>query len=246
MMSVKYTVFYESTSLSIIRHVDGEVLRYSLKSSELTHRIEESKAFIKDVTESSFLHSPEFEHYVCSGYTVSLPASIFDTNFVKDYFERVHGTFEAEPILEHASLNHQKVIHIYNVPLWTKSFLENTFSKPNSPTLFEYLIQSMELYSQRKVVVFLFVSESAIHVVLQKNGDLRFIDSIPFDTLEDIVYHLLNLLTKNKATEDPGVLLLQSIHAGHSPETIQHLMSQMANFNTLEVVVKKYQKPVMP
>jgi len=104
----------------------------------------------------------------------------------------------------------------------------------------------MELYSQRKVVVFLFVSESAIHMVLQKNGDLRFIDSIAFDTLEDIVYHLLNLLTKNKATEDPGVLLLQSIHGVHSPETIQHLLSQMANFNTLEVIVKKHQKPVMP
>ncbi|MFM7565441.1 MAG: DUF3822 family protein [Flavobacteriales bacterium] len=240
-MATKYTVFYEATSLSIIRHVDGETQTYMLKSNENHLKVEESTAFIKEFTQSSFLHVPEFEHFICSENGVSLPASIFEEQAVNAYYERLYGELNDQETLRFESLNQQKVIRIFNVPSWTITLLERHFSKTNISSVFESQFQALELYLQRKVVVSLFISPQFAHLVLFKKGDLFFIDTISFDRLEDILFHLVTLLSKNNATEDSGVLLMQNIHPTHTLQEIKALIAQISSFNALEVLLKHNQ-----
>lgn len=241
-MSVKYTVFYEPTSLSIIRHLDGETKSYHLKSLESHLIIEESKVFIKEFTASSFLHSPEFDHFICPDHCVTLPVSLFDPSFLNEYFERVHGKLEPLYLLQYSSIHHQKAIHIFKVPIWTKSLLESTFSNTTLPSIFEHLLQSMELYAQRKVVLSLLVSNNSAFIVLKKNGELHFIDAISIESIEDILYHMLNILTKNNIKEELGVILIQSINDSFPLHSISSLLGQISSFNSFEIILKTNQK----
>jgi len=225
---------------SIIIYEESQI---TLKSSEgcFVHEIrsntkelmqEEVKSFLKEKTNSSFLHSPDFEHINVGYRHLVLPSSVFDDSLTNAYDERMYGNLPDSLTLNSNYCKLFQVQLISATPIWLNEYMSANFNVNSIPSAHLLFLNNVSTTTSFEVLVFCF--QTKVYIGINEDKKLWYSDFIVADAVEDILFTLLNMTSQLNLKFESGNLKIGSINSTFIPAEIITIFNKIEAFVTIK------------
>lgn len=135
-----------------------------------------------------------------------VPLSVFNQSSSKAIFKLMFGAQVDEQTIDFNRLMELNMVNVYEIPDWVKSFFVLKFPKiliQQEHTMTLRALFQKNTFDRR---VFLSLCNNYINIDVIYHNELSFSNNFEFQTVEDILYHLLFVLEQEKLTEEKGEL----------------------------------------
>jgi hypothetical protein len=229
-----HKVYYSQKNLYLIRSgaEDSPSIPYEIKSTTQGLIIEEITAFLRKETDKHFLHSSDFEHCFITDKFLTLPLSVYDPQLKSTYWNRMFGAERKDYQLEETQSKSLKVQTLYEVPVWFNEFLRQQFNKTSCLHMLSELLAETKNVSKSLNLV---ICESTFIFSFRNDRELFFIDCQSYESVDDILYAILNVLTRQKITAGKFQWNLFPFCSTIFVETLKQGMKRIQELNTVEI-----------
>ena len=225
-------VIYEQATVSVI--TDEGIFYHSIRSNTPPLIIEEIKSFIKTSTNSSFLHAPDFQHLVIGENHLLLPSVMFDEALLTSYYERMYDQVPAHSTLEH-HVNERQQIHIlYAQQTWLNTLLSEQFNDANINLLHDVILTRNHRINTIQIDLHFFTTHA--YIGIQQKEILSASELFEYSEIDDVLFMLLTILTKQHITPVGGKIRLSSISTVNPVGKIEHLLQKLDLLSGVEII----------
>ncbi|MCO5268638.1 MAG: DUF3822 family protein [Brumimicrobium sp.] len=209
MSNIQLAIFISKTSVSI-----AEVFRSNqtihwqkdfelLESNAEGYRTQLTKIF------SELDLSSEYSDYSLawsSPKQALIPLTLFNESTSVDLYHLLFGDTVDANMIDFSRLMELSMVSIYEIPDWVKSFFVIKF--PTIVFKHEHAITLRALFQKntfnRKVIIS--VCDDYINLAVIQHNELKFSNTFECQTADDIVYHVLYVIEKEKLNTEKGEL----------------------------------------
>lgn len=218
---------------------DVSIKPYQLISSNTRLIAEEIHALLKEETQKHFLHVSDFNLYFISEKLLTIPTTVFDNQLVNEYWQRMYEKLSKETQLQVFISKHYKVNIIYEVHDGWTAFIGNHFNLKTSPVYVEELLNPP---SHEALDLQLMILPKHFWMVLKSQNVLLFLDTCFYDTVDDILYFVLNVYKKRNTNLDLKTLHLHSFCGRIITESFLNDFTKIQDFTNVEITeqIKSY------
>jgi hypothetical protein len=225
-------VIYEHSTVSVI--TDEGIFYQSIRSTTPELICEEIKSFIKTSTNSSFLHAPDFQHLVIGENHLLLPSVMFDEALLTSYYERMYDQVPAHSTLEH-HVNERQQIHIlYTQQTWLNTLLSEQFNDANINLLHDVILTRNHRINTIQIDLHFFTTHA--YIGIQQKEILSASELFEYSEIDDVLFMLLTILTKQHINPTEGKIRLSSISTAHPVSKIEHLLQKLDLLSGVEII----------
>ncbi|NBP28882.1 MAG: DUF3822 family protein [Flavobacteriia bacterium] len=229
-----HKVYYSQKYLYLIKAGSEDLpsIPYEIKSITPGLIMEEITAFLKKETNSHFLHSNDFEHWNISDRFLTLPLAVYDPQLKGTYWNQMFGTERKNYRLEESHSKSLKVQTVYEVPEWLNDFLRQQFNKTSSiPLLGELMAESKHIGWSMNLVI----GSSTFIFSVRNDRELFFIDSQGYESVDDILYGILNVLSRQKLALTQAQCNVYAFCPAIMVETLKQGMKRIQELHLVEI-----------
>lgn len=226
-----FTILYEELKVSLL--TEEHIFHCDIRSvaEPLIH--EEIKSFLKDKSNSSFLHAPDFNHAVTGINHLAIPNAVFEQAHAATYHSRMFGTLNARHELCNTLSVNAQVQLIHAQPTWLKGFVWAQFNGELIHSMHELLLSSLHRSTGYTIDLHCFTNQCYLGVY--RDQTLWYSDFFEFTLIDDIIYMLVNMLNQYKLSTDGALLRLSSTHPTIQPALINAYLERIEPLNLLAI-----------
>jgi hypothetical protein len=225
-------VIYEQATVSVI--TDEGIFYHSIRSNTPPLIIEEIKSFIKTSTNSSFLHAPDFQHLVIGENHLLLPSVMFDEALLSSYYERMYDLVPANSTLEHYVNERQQIHVLYTQQSWLNTLLTEQFNSANINLLHHVILTRNHRVKTIQIDLHFFTTHA--YIGIQHKEILGASELFEYSEIDDVIFMLLTILTKQQINPAGGKIRLSSISMAHPVSKIEHLLKRLELLTGIEII----------
>jgi hypothetical protein len=225
-------VIYEHSTVSVI--TDHGIFYHSIRSNTPELISEEIKSFIKSSTNSSFLHAPDFQHLIIGENHLLLPSVMFDEALLTSYYQRMYDNVPTHSTLAH-HLNERQQVHIlYTQQSWLNTLLTEQFNNVNVNLLHDVIFTRNHRVNTIQIDLHFFTTHA--YIGIQQKEILGASELFEYSEIDDVVFMLLTILTKQNINPAGGKIRLSSISTLHTVGKIEHLLRKLDLLSGVEII----------
>lgn len=225
-------VIYEHSTVSVI--TDEGIFYHSIRSNTPALICEEIKSFIKTSTNASFLHAPDFQHLVIGENHLLLPSVMFDEALLTSYYERMYDQVPAHSTLEH-HVNERQQIHIlYTLQSWLNTLLTEQFNNTNINLLHEVILSRNQRVKTILIDLHFFTTHA--YIGIQQKDILGASELFEYSEIDDVLFMLLTILTKQHINPTEGKIRLSSISTAYPVSKIESVLRKLDLLSGVEII----------
>lgn len=226
----KSVVIYEQNTL-FLSGPEGDYT-YEVRSNSTALIHEEVKSFIKEKSKSSFLHAPDFIHINAGLRHLVIPSAVYDPSLLGAYDERMYGSLPDAFILQTVQNKALQVQLIQAQPSWLQSLIDSSFSEQSYHIAHNLLLKDAPLTDALYIRIFCFNTQC--YLSIQEPKKLWYSDFITMQSIDDIVFTLLNVTSQNNLAFTAGKITVGGIHPTFNPEAIISDLNRLEALNSME------------
>ncbi len=225
-------IIYEHSTVSVI--TDQGIFSHKIRSNTPALISEEIKSFIKTSTNSSFLHAPDFQHLIIGENHLLLPSVMFDEALLTSYYERMYDKVPAHSTLTHHVNERQQVHIIYTLQSWITNLLTEQFNNTNINILHEVILSRNQRVNSLLIDLHFFTNQA--YIGIQQKDILSASELFEYAEIDDVLYMLLTILSKQQINPTEGKISLSSISTTHPVSKIEQLLKKLDLFSSVEII----------
>ena len=229
----KSVVIYEQNILFFSGPAGDFTYEIRSNSTALIH--EEVKSFLKEKSKSSFLHAPDFIHINVGIRHLVIPSAVFDPSLLGAYDERMYGELPDTLIIQTIQNKPLQVQLMQAQPSWLKSLIGSSFSEQTYHIAQNLLLKDIPLTYSLHICIFCFNSQC--YLSIQEPKKLWYSDFISMQSIDDIVFTLLNVTSQINLAFTSGKIIVGGIHPTFKPEAIISDLNRLEALNSMEKTV---------
>jgi hypothetical protein len=226
-----FTILYEEYKVSLLTEENTFHCDIRSNTEPLIH--EEIKSFLKDNSNSSFLHAPDFTHAVVGLYHMAMPNAVFEQAHAAAYHSRMYGTLNSTHELHNTLSANAQVQLIHAQPTWLNGFVAAQFNGEPIHSMHQLLLSSLQRNTGYTIDLHCFTNQCYLGVY--RDQTLWYSDFFEFTLIDDIIYMLVNMLNQYKLSTEGALLRLSSTHPTIQPALINAYLERIEPLNLLAI-----------
>jgi len=232
-MQPLHKVYYFEKNIYLIKagQEASPSIPYEIKSTTPGLISEEIVAFLKKETDSHFLHANEFEHWNMSRKMLTIPLSVYDPQCKDTYWERMFDASSKDYQVEEYSNKSLNIQLIYEVPLWLNGFLRMYFNKQFSQSIVGEILADPKKGGLQMDMV---IEKGHFIFSLRNDRELYYLNVHAYDSIEDILYTLLNIITRQNKKLDNVTCNLFGFCSTLTVQTLQENLKKIKLLESIE------------
>lgn len=220
-------VIYDQNQF-LIKTSEG-LYRHSIRSTSDTLIMEEISSVIKEKTQSSFLHAPDFTHFSVGSRHHLLPSALFDPSLIAAYDERIYGELAENFDLTASPVKSFQVHAIQAQDKWINALMQKYFNESAASGIHGFFLHNAAKSSNLSIDIHCF--ETKAFIGIYRENKIWYADFSSFEAIDDIVYTTLNAIQHFNFQEQDGILRLSSSHSTMQEDTMLATFERMAFFD---------------
>lgn len=225
-----FLVLYEGVNVSLLDA--NQAYHHIVRSTTDDLKQEEVKAFLKDKLNVSFLHAPDFQHIIVPSQTVLLPSAVFDEALSSEYFERMYGACNPEQAIQTAQEKNLQIHIIYPIHHWVQGLLNSQFGSLNVENIFSAMLRASREPGATYLDLVIMEDHAYIGVLSEKK--LWHSEVIEFQEVDDIIYTVLNVLSKSHVSPMPSRIHLALAHSSIELDSVIEVINKIEPLASME------------
>lgn len=240
MNSSQLTIHISRTSV----HVAEVLLSSQEIIKEETFQLMESSSegYKKALSEvfNQFTFKDSYQEYTAAWSTpknIFVPLGVFNESSEKSIYKLMFGKDIDESTIDYNRLMELSMVSVYEIPHWVKSFLIMKY--PTIAIKHEHAMVIRALFQKNtfKRKINLTFNDEYINIDIIDKNELTFSNTFEYQTVEDVVYHLLFVLRQENLMEQEGGIDLYYVGEPlktKAEETIK-ILEQIKPFQRLSI-----------
>ena len=226
-----FTILYEENKVSLLSKENTFHCDIRSNTEPLIH--EEIKSFLKDNSNSSFLHAPDFTHAVVGINHMAIPHAVFEQANAAAYHARMYDTLNATHELHNTLSANAQVQLLHAQPTWLNGFVTAHFNGEPIHSIHYLLLSSLQRSTGYTIDLHCFANQCYLGVY--RDQKLWYSDFFEFTLIDDIIYMLVNMLNQYKLSTEGALLRLSSTHPTIQPALINAYLERIEPLNLLAI-----------
>ncbi len=153
----------------------------------------------------------EFDDYSLSWYSIYstlLPNNVFSESKPEDIFRLCYSTDIPANHIDYNRIPELSVVNIYEIPIWVKSFFVIKFPRIVIQHEGSHLLHGIFAGSTYKLKTVISLHQNSFSMVIANESGLQFYSQFDFQTVDDVVYHLMFTFQQKKYLGQSGSIIL--------------------------------------
>lgn len=181
-----------------------------------------------------------YEEYTAAWSTPKntlVPLGLFNESSAKSIFQLMFGKELDENTIDYNRLMELNMVSIYETPDWVKSFLIVKFPKISIKHEHAMILRALFQKNTFKRKVNLSFNDEYINIDIIYRNELTFSNSFEYQTVEDVIYHLLFVLRQEGLMDKEGEIdfLFTSMPLKKKAEDTKLKLQQIKPFQQLQI-----------
>lgn len=240
MEKIQLTIFISRTSVHVAEVFCSNQEILLAKSFDLIENTAEGyKNRLKEIFDQLNLKE-EYHEYSLAWSTPEntlVPLGVFNQSSAKDVFKLMFGTEIDEQTIDFNRLMELNMVNVFEVPNWVKSFFVLKFPKiliQHEHTMTLRALFQKSTFDRR---VFLSVCDNYINIDVVYHNELTFSNNFEYQTVDDILYHLLFVLEQEKLSDEKAVInfLFMDEASQHKVKEVQTKINSLNVLNNMKM-----------
>jgi len=159
---------------------------------------------------------------------------MFDEALLTSYYERMYDQVPAHSTLEH-HVNERQQIHIlYAQQTWLNTLLSEQFNDANINLLHDVILTRNHRINTIQIDLHFFTTHA--YIGIQQKEILSASELFEYSEIDDVLFMLLTILTKQHITPVGGKIRLSSISTVNPVGKIEHLLQKLDLLSGVEII----------
>ena len=168
------------------------------------------KERLKDFVQSHEYLNNDFDEVTLSwstGRTTLVPNNIFAESGDKELFNLCFSKNDDHGEIDYNRIAEISVVNLYQIPLWVKSYFVVKYPRVVLQHEGSHLVREI-LQNAFNLKIILSIKDDSFLLIIAERNELQFYNSFEFQSVEDVLYHLVFVLQQKELTNKEGNLML--------------------------------------
>lgn len=158
-----------------------------------------------------------------------VPNSIFLNSNEREIYSLCFGKVN-DGSVDYNRIPEQSLVNIYSIPDWVKRFFVIKFPRVIIQHTGSHSIRTLLNQEAFKLKVLVDIKTDFFTVIISKHNELQFYSHFEYQTIDDIIYHLVFTLQQKELTKESGKLII-STFSSFSTENLEALKKAFNSIN---------------
>ena len=228
-----------------ISSLDGEKLiettQHQLTSINDDLKAAEAKEFIKEFTNSSFLHSADYTCFFRCSQFILVPNSIYDEHLMVNYFELSFGPC-ANPTSIHSHTNIPLgITSVYQTASWVNTFCLSNFPDKTIHTSQQSYLNLNQDSANLELQGCICFDDASFYLQLFQKGKLLYSQETAIMNSDDLIYFTSAALKKLPIDIFHGKIILYPRHTMEIDTSILANFTRISEFKDIQFILSNFE-----